>query len=410
MKHMTDGKKDVVMLRPMPFPFRAMLAICSDLDETIDIKTYEEISRYLNTTESTSMGDGVGLEVGNTIYFDMPQAQFSYWNTDDEGRSKIRTLVRSGHIDCLHSYGDLATTRAHAGRALEELSRHNCRLEVWVDHGVAPSNFGPDIMRGSGDVPGAIAYHADLTCSFGVQYVWLGRVTSVVGQGVPRSLSGIWNPLVPTASVKTILKEVVKGLMGGVGGSKYGMHRQNNLVRNTLLRDGHSVTEFMRSNPHWAGVSCGDTADGLAEVLTAKILDGMVDNGGFCILYTHLGKIKDERNLFSPAAREALRRLARYSQEDKILVTTTRRLLGMCRAFEEVTWTTRREGEWVKIDLRYDGTQADLQGLTFYSVDSSKTELFLNSALIYGVKKNSKDQTGRESVSLPWKALEWPDL
>jgi len=52
------------------------------------------------------------------------------------------------------------------------LTRHGCDLEVWIDHAVAPSNFGADIMCGSGDVPGAKAYHSDLTCGFGIRYVW----------------------------------------------------------------------------------------------------------------------------------------------------------------------------------------------------------------------------------------------
>ena len=115
------------------------------------------------------MGPGVGLEVGNSIYFDMPPDQFAYWNTDDAGREMVRALIRSGHIDCLHSYGDLATTRQHAARALDELDRHGCRLEVWVDHGTAVTNFGSDIMRGHGDEVGHEAYHADLTTRYGIK-------------------------------------------------------------------------------------------------------------------------------------------------------------------------------------------------------------------------------------------------
>src|SRR3989442_15153159 len=86
-----------------PYPYQAALAICSDLDETPDAETYFELMRFLNTTEDTSMGPGVGLEVGNSIYFDMPPGHFSYWNTDEKNREKIRALIKSGHIDCLHS-------------------------------------------------------------------------------------------------------------------------------------------------------------------------------------------------------------------------------------------------------------------------------------------------------------------
>ena len=133
---------------------QAYLAICSDLDETPDADTYFELLRFLNTTDDTRMGPGVGLEVGNTLYFDMPPGHFSYWNATESDRAKLRQLIRSGHIDCLHSFGDTATTRAHAGRALDELSRHDCQLSVWIDHARAPSNFGSDIMHGHGDEPG----------------------------------------------------------------------------------------------------------------------------------------------------------------------------------------------------------------------------------------------------------------
>jgi hypothetical protein len=149
-----------VQLRAVPYPYRAILAICSDLDETPDRHVYWEIMRFLNTTDQTAMGPGVGLEVGNTIYFDMPPDQFAYWNTDDAGRQMVRTLIKSGHIDCLHSYGDLATTREHAGKALDELTRHDCKLQVWIDHGRAATNLDPDIMHGHGDEVGHPAYHA----------------------------------------------------------------------------------------------------------------------------------------------------------------------------------------------------------------------------------------------------------
>ena len=59
-------------VRRFPYPYEAALAICSDLDETPNRDIYYETAKFLNTTQMTSMGRGVGLEVGNTIYFDMP--------------------------------------------------------------------------------------------------------------------------------------------------------------------------------------------------------------------------------------------------------------------------------------------------------------------------------------------------
>ena len=387
-----------------------MLAICSDLDETPDRFIYFEIMKYLNTPRLTVMGDGVGLEVGNTIYFDMPANQFAYWNTDDAGRYMVRSLIQSGHIDCFHSYGDLATTRHHAERALAELTRYNCRLEVWIDHGIAPSNFGGDIMRGSGDVLGSPVYHADLACDFGVRYVWRGRVTSVIGQDVPRSMSGIGNWHHPLASGKTVAKELSKGWLARIGYAKYAMNATNKVMCSTQLRSGQPVWEFLRANPHWGGVSSSETADGLADVLTESMLSRLVKQEGACVLYTHLGKISNYDEPFGPKTREALKRLARYVSGKNILVTTTRRLLGYHEAVRAVQVSSARDGEQTIMNVTIEGREADLNGLTLYVPEPERVQLRVNGREIDGLYRNAPDETGRASVSVPWRPLVFPEL
>jgi hypothetical protein len=405
-----------VVVRRLPYPYRAMLAICSDLDETPDGEVYRECMRFLNTTRVTSMGPGVGLEVGNSIYFDMPRDQFAYWTTTDAGRAMVQTLIRSGHIDCLHSFGDLATTRAQAARALDELARHDCRLEVWIDHAVAPSNFGADIMRGTGDVPGAEAYHADLTCQFGVQYVWRGRVTSVTGQDVPRRLGGIYQWRHPLASAPTFAREFAKGLLARRGRGKYAMHAPNQVLRAARLRDGQPVWEFIRSNPYWGGVDRGETAAGLADVIVEPLLERLIEREGVSVLYTHLGKIRRRLEPFGPRTQRAFRLLARAKRAGLVLVTTTRRLLGYCRAVRAVSLSTAVDGGGLRIDvltadLEKPGSlvPADLDGLTLYVEDPSRTRLTLNGREVSDVRRNGPDHTGRLSVSIPWKALEFPE-
>ncbi len=408
-----------VALRRFPYPYRAMLAICSDLDETPDRQVYLEIMRFLNTTETTAMGPGVGLEVGNTIYFDMPPDQFAYWTTDDAGRAMIHDLIRSGHIDCLHSFGDHATTREQAGRALDELSRYDCRLEVWVDHAVAPSNFGADIMCGYGDVRGHEVYHADLTCGFGVQYVWRGRVTSVTGQNVPSSLRGIFTARHPAASTKTLAKEAAKRLLARSGHSKYAIHGTNRVRRVDRLRDGRPIQEFLRCNPHWQGPGAGATAPEIADVLTEAFLDRLIEREGVCVLYTHLGKVRDPRAPFDGPTVAVFRRLADRCRKGDILITTTRRLLGHCRALEDLSVHVERCGGEVRVELVTDGGvsgtvgpvgRSDLDGLTFYTGDPNATRVRFNGEMISELCCNGPDRNGRRSVSIPWSPLEFPDL
>ncbi|MCC7462937.1 MAG: hypothetical protein IT480_10815 [Gammaproteobacteria bacterium] len=393
--------------RCWPWPYRAALAICSDLDETPDIDVYLESMRFLNSTRPTRMGPGVGLEVGNSLYFDMPAGQLSYWGTDDAGRAALRELLRSGHIDCLHSYGDLATTRAHAGRAVEELVRHGCHPQVWIDHATAVTNFGADIMQGQGDVPGSPAYHADLTCDLGVRYVWRGRVTSVIGQDVPRSLGGVIDAAHLLPSVRTAGKEWLKGVLARAGSVKYALHPANTLLQPAQLRDGRRVQEFLRANPHWGGVSCADNATGLADVLTPRMLDRLEARGGGMLLYTHLGKIRDAREPFGAATRAALAGLAERRNAGRILVTTTRRLLGFCHARNAVR--ARASGDGSGIEIEAHGVEpADLAGLCFAVADAARARLRVNGRDVAGVVRHTRPGGGAPCVSIPWPALVFP--
>jgi len=400
--------------RLIPYPYRAMLAICSDLDETPDLDTYLETLRFLNTCALGRWGQGLGLETGDTMYFDMPPGHLSYWNTDDRGRATIRTLIQSGHIDCLHSFGDLTTTRAQAARTLDELDRHGCRLETWIAHAVAPSNFGGDIMRGAGDQIGSPVYHADLTYAYGIRYVWRGRVTSVAGQEVSRDLRGTFHSRHPIASTCTLAKELTKGVLSRVGSRKYRLHAPNRLLDLAQLRDGHTVYEFVRANPHWGGVSRGDNATGLGTVLDLTV-PRLIARGGASILYTHLGKGAHARRPLAPATVDGLRRLAQLQAAGTILVTTTRRLLGYWRATRDTNWCVASEGDHVRLDVRTNQSigpprRRDLDGLTFYVPNPASTTMTIDGAPVAIVRRNASDQSGRGSISLPWTRLEFPEL
>lgn len=384
-----------------------MLAICSDLDDTPDGHVYFSMMKYLNTREDTAFGPGVGLEVGNTIYFDVAPPQFCYWNTSEAGRAMARRLIRSGHIDCLHSFGSRTTTREEAGRALEELDRHNCRIKIWVDHARVPTNFGSDVTMGSGDLVGSPAYHADLSTDYGIKYVWRGRVTSIIGQDIDRSLSGIGRWSHPLSSSRTIMKEFAKGISAS---PRYEMNRANEVLRESNLRSGQPVREFLRSNPHWAGVGFGATADGLPQVLSQQVLDHLVTKEGVGIFYTHLGRATDLYHPFSSPAQETLTRLSRYSLEGKILVATTRRLLDYCWAVRQVKISESLDGALSRIDIDSNGKNVDLTGLSMYVRDSAMAMVYVDGKEVNNLQRNPADYTGRSSVSLPWRKLEFPQL
>jgi hypothetical protein len=301
-------------------------------------------------------------------------------------------------------------TREFAGRALDDLSRNDCRLKIWIDHGVAPTNFGCDIMRGSGDVPGSKAFHADLTCGFGVRYVWRGRVTSQPGQNADPSWFGNWNARYPFASGRTSLKELSKRYLGRLGYKKYSLHRNNKLAEKINLRSGQAAIEFIRSNPHWGGVSSGDTAEGLGELLSPSFLDRLVKRKGLCILYTHLGKKVSIARPYNSRVREGLKVLARYARIKEILVTTTRRLLDFSEMVKKVAIQEVIVNGFTRLDIKGEEEREALEGLTIYMDNPLSARLFVNDREIHDLILNPPDDTGHRSISLPWKRLEFPEI
>jgi hypothetical protein len=386
-----------------------MLAICSDLDETPNKNVYFETARYLNTREQTLLGKGIGLEVGNSIYFDMPVEQFSYLNTDKQGREIVHKLIESGHIDCLHSFGDHVDNRLDITTYWQLISRGKRKIEVWVDHAQAPTNLDNGIMKGSGAIKNSATYHSDITCQpTGIAFIWKGRVTSVIAQNSKYSLSGIFSNLGIKKSLKTLLVEFSKHLLGHLGSVKYKMHKSNQLLRKTKLLDGTDTYEFMRSNPSYSGVSTFESTRGLHQVLNKRMLDTLIKRQGATILYTHLGKIFSVDHPFSDKTRSAFELLADYYQQKKILVLTTRRLLGYLRSKEQLSFQIKKKNGKTIIDMQTCYQGEDLGGLTWYVRDPQKTYLYINGIRFLNLQINATDESGQASVSIPWIALNFP--
>ena len=400
-----------VELRKFPYPYRAMLAICSDLDETPDKKVYVESSRFLNTKEDTSIGKGVGLEVGNTIYFDMPKDQFSYWNTDDDGREDVRRLIKSGHIDCLHSFGDFADTREKIELAWNELDKYDCNLKVWVDHARAPTNFDINMMGGGGAIKGSPFYHSDISFSPGkIEYVWKGRVTSVLGQNSKGSFWQCFNRTQFLKSAKTIAIELSKQILARLFNEKYKMHHPNKLYRKAVLADNTNIYEFMRVNTSWGGVSCHDNAEGIGEVLTERFIKRLIQLEAVSILYTHLGKIHCHKEIFNESAKKAFKTLSDFFARKEILVATTYRLLRYNRVRDELDYKVREDNGSTYIDINSSLSEEEIQGLTWYIDSKSNVFVTLNGQILQDISINPEDHTGRKSVSICWKTLEYPKL
>ena len=94
----------------------------------------------------TSMGPGVGLEIGNSFFMYSVPKQFAYYSTrkgmreiEKVNNDIIANFAKAGYIDCIHTYADIdiedpSQIRDICLSFLQELETQNIKIEVWTNH------------------------------------------------------------------------------------------------------------------------------------------------------------------------------------------------------------------------------------------------------------------------------------
>ena len=234
-----------VQLRKFPYPYKAALTICNDADATTSADEFLTIQKYLNFHGHTDLGNGLGIEIGNSVFMYDRENNFSYFSDRPKDSEIIAKYIDMGLVDGLHSFGEKENfKRSDAQKAISELKKLNRKVDVWSDHANTIDNINGDQMGGEGDLKTSSAYHIDLLVDYGFKFFWLGRVTSKIATETAPS-PGDFLYIIDTkhlvTTIKTSLKELMKHILGILGNVKYAMHKDYRLVQIKTLRDGQKV-------------------------------------------------------------------------------------------------------------------------------------------------------------------------
>ncbi len=420
------GKGGAVAVRKFPFPYRAALSISNDIDKTSTAEEFLEIQDFLNTKNSTRMGEGVGLEIANSFFMFMPEEQgFSYFSTRPIDKIIIKKFIESGYIDSIHSWGSGYSGRQDALRAIRELNDQQLHISVWINHATAKSNLGRWFSKSAlGDNKDSKFYHSDVTVPYGIKFVWLGSSTWVIGQATPikaATFLGSFDSRYFLKSILNLAKESSKHLMSvfGLNRYKYALHGTNDLVAPVILDDGRTVYQFMRYDNHYNGIGAGATSKTMAYNLTNRIFRQLVKVNGYAILYTHMGKNSDCPQVIDSATQKSLRLLAEEYSAGRIYVTTLAKLLEYYLNQKYLNWGYSVSGDETRIEIKSVNdpifgasvpTAEDLQGLTFYFPAGKKPRIFIGTQEVANAVINPPDETGRCSISIALTRLKYPDL
>ena len=342
-----------VRLRPFPFPYRAALAICSDIDGC-DLPTFLAVHRHLNDPRS-----GLGLPVADSFFGQgRDPGQMAYFLPD--GRTPapeahhIIQALRGGLIDSLHSWGDFnlaaprpQSLRSLAARLVEDLHRQGLSVKIWLNHGdpCNRQNLRARLQPGyAGDNPASPYYTADFLKSLGLKYYWW---SDLVSWPLSPRLDSPGSRLRPGINA---LKNVVKFLIGQRLKARTTAQIME-LCQPVTLRDGLSLMAFTR---HLRGLKEPTSRHTLRYTLGRPVLEQLLAQEGYLILYTHLGLPRPGpgEELFPLPDRAALERLAQFYHEGSIWVAPTVRVLNHWLMTRHLVWTAHREGERLIIHLK----------------------------------------------------------
>lgn len=369
MEHplLSEADARVEILR-FPYPYSAMLAIVSDIDET-SVDDFVNYHRFLNTLEMSVYGPGLGLDVGDSFWMYGPPGRpevMSWWVGHDEAQvhaaELIRTCIEGGWIDAIHTYGDFQSgrfSRRQAVRSAEELEASGRNVTVWINHGNENNrqNF-PGAYRLAhymeGDVPASPAYHADITLpELGIRF-FQSHDVSDFGSPFPlapyalRDGQKIWG-FVRTSRREQSLVEAGLGVL-------------SSRVVETLSRRGVRQPKTFPFKP-WLWHT-----NHLDEQLSSDRLRQLVREKNFALIGQHLGS----RGPLPTRAVRALRRLKEFSDSGEILVARTSRLLNYAVTREHLEFSVDQKGEIVRVGQILDPVSGprspsldDLRGITF---------------------------------------------
>lgn len=336
-------------LRRFPYPFRAGLAICSDID-LCGRETFLAVHRLLNLD--------LGLPTADSLFGQgQTQGQLAYLQADGRTLTRdadlLERAVADGLIDSLHTWGDFnraapdgPVLRALAEEVTRRLSDNGLGLKVWINHGDQHNrqNLLCRLQPGYlGDDPGSPHYTADLLPALGIEYCWLNELVSwpLSGRRSPGH-SSQWSRLAVNAA-KNLVKRIT-----GRGSRVRGAAQITSLARPLTLRDQSRVWDFSR----FLCYPEPSTRHTLRHNLAARPLRKLLEAEGYQIIYTHLGRPPDADGALFPAEDlAALRHLSDLHRAGDIWVAATSRLLAYWRCWHHLRWRVEPHGPGAAIVL-----------------------------------------------------------
>lgn len=410
---MQSGKQ-CISLRKFPYPYRASLAICSDIDGC-DRQTFLRVHRFLNSTDR-----GLGLPVADSFFpVSRDAGKMAYYLPDGVTNSPdadfIKMAIKDGLIDSIHSWGDFNgappnpdSLRPMAERLSNDFLDEGLEITVWINHGSSNNRQNLWARLGStyeGSDQNSPFYTADLCRTLGIKYYWWSELVSWPLSTQPNGYSPRNKARLGLNSIKNLIKLH--------SGRKDRMRKADELTELghvVNMGDKISLIAFTRFNKNPEGLWISPTRHTLRYALCNNVLEELINNHGYLILYIHLGLPCDQcQHLFPDVDISCLHNLKNKYDNGLIWIATTSSLLTYWMVTKYLDWRISLENNKIVISIesindpttghRYP-TEKELAGLCFYTEKPDETVIIMKNKELPALV-NRLDYTNQYSIGFP---------
>lgn len=377
------------ILRKFPYPYQAMLTISDDTDDMSASELYSYLDYFNTNKNTTNMGQGIDLEMGQNFYVDGDGLRYYKYNNHGDyilhNTSDIfLDYLKTGYFDSFHSMSSRAWNMSNATQAqwLNDtydniFLANDVQITSWINHGGKEHNFNASNLDGSaasvnykGDDPtNATYYHLPITkTKTGILYEWEGTYIPSVYQNYP--------------------------------------------IAPQTMGDGEMLFRIQRKNTGVSSEYDGMTNRNFSKQIQDSNLKRLVRRNGYSIITNHLfydtAGQQEMNPMFDDAAIQNLTNLKNNYSTNQIYVTSIPKTLLYAEVYEYLNFTYDPTTNIVNIynvtsSVRdFTPTTAELAGITIYINGNVKPTVriqgvdYSSSTIL-----NNPDSTGNYSVMFP---------
>lgn len=441
----------MIELRKYPYPFKAALCISNDTDG-MNWKAFRDWHDFVNGSEETRYGPGLGLEVSDSFWFWANGNYFSLYHNHPAGPQAraseydyIVEMAKAGWLDTLHGFGtwggDYRVSRVEMERALTEMAALGVRPALYVNHGggrhMAHNLGGVWGTYQQGDDPSSESYCLDLLLDHGFRYFWTDMMYESDKFGNDswwpddRSRKIAFKSYNARRFMNARMNDKLKNLAlvcPALGVETEAELREivfDSIFLPVTMRDGHEILGIKRFRGHYP-----PDAGSFAHQVNASRLDDLVAREAAVIIYQHFGvwrafsappkEGRSRRRSRIPLLDEhcvwAFRFLAERQERGEIFITTTQRLLDYIHTRDNLRFSAHENGTGLHISLETIECPVQgaapavgdrLSGLAFV-IDGRPETVTMGDAEGRSVEIERHTDETSTIISVPWRRLVYP--